>query len=152
MIQPLRTAHRRAFVGLAVILPTVLIVGLSARRFPQSVPGNQSLPSRSEQLIKTSDALWRMHSIRTEFYRDTLHPKQFEVVLHSTQELNEPDLLLYWSPASSNEFLPTDALLLGEFESGKAFSLPGNPRQGRLILFSLPHQAVVDAAQLEKLP
>ena len=38
MIQPLRAVHRRAFVALALVLPTILLIGLGARR-PRLGPG-----------------------------------------------------------------------------------------------------------------
>ena len=38
MIQPLRAVHRRTFVALALLLPTILLMGLGARR-PRLGPG-----------------------------------------------------------------------------------------------------------------
>jgi hypothetical protein len=51
MIQPLRTVHRRGFVGLAVVLPAILAVGLGSRR--PRMPANDAvvmLPSSARLL------------------------------------------------------------------------------------------------------
>lgn len=153
MIQPLRIVHRRTFVVLGFVLPAILLVGLGARR-PQlrpiaiaaQVPG-------SAQPVGKSDSLWRKYAIQTQFYRDP-RKQEVYVVLLPMQELNEPDLLLYWAThAPKEKSLPTDAQLLGSFAAGKALALPlGAERGGHLILFSLAHQAVVDDAKVENLP
>lgn len=154
MIQPLRSVHRRAFLLLAFVLPLVLLAGLEARRpgRPSSVPVGQ-LPS-SVHLVRRSDTLWQKHAIKTEFYNDPNHPGDIEVALYPVQELNEPDLLLYWSlDQPTAESLPAGAQLLGSFVAGKVFTLPTNvDRAGYLALFSLPHQTVYDSARVEKLP
>jgi hypothetical protein len=76
------------------------------------------------------------------------------VALQPKQELNEPDLLLYWtSEAPQGNVLPGEAQLVGAFSAGKAFLLPLNQKSaGHLVLFSPAHEAVFDAARVEKLP
>jgi hypothetical protein len=153
MIQSLRTVHRRAFVGMAVLLPAVLAVGIGARR-----PNlrNESLASQlsgSFRLLKSSDAVWRKHAIQTQFYADSTSPSQIYVVLRPAKELNEPDLLLYWTDSTvQGNALPASAELLGVFGTGKALALPQQTGLGNsLVLYSLAHQAVVDSATLEHL-
>jgi hypothetical protein len=154
MIQPLRTMHRRAFVGLAFVLPVLLLAGLGARRprVPSSV-GVPQLPV-SADLLRKSGTLWPKHTLRTEIYEDSNHLGNIHVVLYPAQELSEPDLLLYWSAARpSGESLPGDARLLGPFIAARPYTLPLNTdRAGYLILFSLPHQTVFDTAQVERVP
>ena len=70
------------------------------------------------------------------------------------QELNEPDLLLYWvTNAPQGNVLTADAQLVAAFTTGKAFLLPlAEKRIGHLVLFSPAHQTVFDTATVEKLP
>jgi hypothetical protein len=154
MIQPLRTAHRFAFVALAFVLPLVIVAGLAARR-PRLASGSPpvQLPA-SAQLVRDSGTLWPKHSMRTEFYSDSDRPGEIDVVLIAAEELNEPDLLLYWSvdPPSGGS-LPAGARLLGPLSAGRPFVLPPSvDRPGFLVLFSLPHQAVFDTAKVERVP
>jgi hypothetical protein len=154
MIQPLRAVHRRAFVALAIVLPIILAVGLGARR-PRLHPRPLAaeVPA-SAHLLKTADTLWRRYAIQTAFYGDSNFPLQVYVVLKPMQELSEPDLLLYWTDNQvQGETLPARARLLGPFVSGTGFALPQNTGQtSHLVLYSLAHQVVVDAASLERLP
>jgi len=97
MIQPLRTLHRRTFVALAFVLPMVIVTGLASRhpRLPSGSAPVQ-LPG-SAHLVRESGTLWPKHAMRTEFYGDSSHPGEIDIVLIPAKELNEPDLLLYWS-------------------------------------------------------
>ena len=154
MIQALRRVHRRAFWVLAVVLPLILLAGLGARR--ARVPSTllaARLPDTA-RLVRKSNALWHRHAVQTVFYADSNRPGQIFLVLHPAQAWNEPDLLLYWSadPPQGNT-VPAHAQLLDAFAAGKVFELPPNAATGgHLLLFSLPHQSVFDAARVEKLP
>ncbi len=152
MIQPLRTVHRRAFFALAVVLPVILAVGLGARR-----TRTQFAPSTDESSnypLTKPDKLWQKHAIQTELYRNASHPQEIDVVLKPVQELNEPDLLLYWAADEpQGNTLPVSARLLGAFHAGRAFALPQDATQdGHLVLYSGAHLAVVDTVPVEKLP
>ena len=154
MIQPLRTVHRFAFLALAFVLPVAIVAGLSARH-PRlaSGPPPVQVPA-SARLVGKSEVLWAKHTMRTEFYRDTDRPGEIDVVLTAAEELNEPDVLLYWSadPPSADS-LPAGARLMGSFVPGKPFVLPRSVSgSGYLVLFSLPRQTVFDAAHVENLP
>jgi len=150
MIQPLRTVHRFAFVALAFVLPVVIVAGLAARR-PRLVSASQQL-SASAQLVRESGTLWQKHAMRTEFYSDSERSGEVDVVVIAAEELNEPDLLLYWSmDPPSGDSLPAGARLVGPFIAGKPLPLPLRLRGGYLVLFSLPHQTVFDTAKVEEL-
>jgi hypothetical protein len=153
MIQSLRTAHRRVFVALAFILPTLLVAGLGARRQQSRAADRRvSQMPTSFQLVKRSGNLWQKHSLQVEFYRDSSRTGKTDVVLNPAEDWNEPDLLLYWSPESpEGNSLPPKAQLMGPFVTGNVFRLP-NSDSGYLILFSLAHQIVFDVARVEKLP
>lgn len=148
MIQPLRTVHRRASIALALILPTVLLVGLMARRPPLQADSKRH-NSEGWQSIQESDHLWTKRSIRSLFVRNTSDPTAVHVVLEPIDDLSDPDLLVYWSPElSGRDNLPTNAVLLGAFEDSRPMRLQGSDNQGFLILYSLAHHSVVDTAPL----
>jgi hypothetical protein len=154
MIQPLRTVHRRAFTALALVLPLVIAAGLASLhpRLPSEAPAVR-LPG-SAHLVRKSGTLWPKHGMRTEFYNDSSRPGDIEVVVGPTKDVNEPDLLLYWSvDPPSGDSLSAGARLVGPFIAGKPLVLPQNvDRYGYLVLFSLSHQTVFDMAKVEKLP
>ena len=154
MNQPLRTVHRFAFVALAFVLPVVIVAGLAARR-PRLASGapRVQLPAAAH-LERTSGALWSKHAMRMEFYSDSDRRGEIDVVLVAAEELNEPDLLLYWSvDPPSGDSLPAAARLMGPFITEKPFALPPSlSGSGYFVLFSLAHQAVFDMAKVEKLP
>jgi hypothetical protein len=154
MIQPLRAVHRRAFVALAVMLPSILLIGLGARR-PRLGPGaNATDLQGTGNMVGESSNFWQKHSIRSQFYSKPDRPVDKYVVLLPAQELNEPDLLLYWATnAPQGNILPGDAQLVGAFTTGKAFLLPLDEKgAGYLVLFSQAHHTVFDTARVEKLP
>jgi hypothetical protein len=105
-------------------------------------------------MVRESSTLWQKHSIQSRFYSKPDRPLDTYVVLLPSQELNEPDLLLYWTTnAPQGNVLPGEAQLLGTFRTGKAFLFPFNRTgAGHLVLFSPAHQAVFDTSRVEKLP
>ncbi len=154
MIQPLRAVHRRAFVALAVVLPAILLLGLGARRPHLGPSAHATDAPDTGSMVRETSTLWQKHSIQSRFYRKPERPLDTYVVLLPAQELNEPDLLLYWATSSpQGNVLPGEAQLVGAFTAGKAFLPPLNEqRAGHLVLFSQAHQTVVDSARVEKLP
>jgi hypothetical protein len=154
MIQPLRAVHRRTFVALALVLPTILLMGLGARR-PRLGPGaNATDIEGTGNMVSESSNLWQKHSIRSTFYSKPDRPLDRYVELLPAQELNEPDLLLYWARnAPEGKVLPGNAQLVGVFSTGTAFLLPLNEKgDGHLVLFSTAHQTVFDTAVVGRLP
>jgi hypothetical protein len=154
MIQPLRAVHRRAFVALALVLPVILLIGLEARR-PRLGPSTHAtnVPDTGN-MVRESSNLWQKHAIQSKFYSRPERPQDIYLVLQPAEELNEPDLLLYWvTNAPQGNVLPADAQLVAAFTTGKAFLLPLNGKgAGDLVLFSPAHRAVFDTARVEKLP
>jgi hypothetical protein len=149
MIQPFRVAHRRAWMVLALVLPTVLVVGLMARR-PLLRADSKTHNSGVPQPIWQSDHLWKKHEIHSVFLRDTSDPTSVQVALEPLEDVSAPDPLVYWSrELSGSDRLPTNSVLLGAFEPGKPLLLPETNTNGFLILYSLAHQSVVDTASLE---
>jgi hypothetical protein len=153
MIQPLRTVHRSTFALLAIVLPSVLWIGLRAREVPLVKNcANVAMPSNM-YLLRQSDRLWGKHIIQSKFYGDSANGDDVEVVLLPPQEMNDPDLLLYWSGDLRPAADISGWKLLGTFAAGRIFSLPlGAKRGGHLALYSLAHREFVDSALVEKLP
>ena len=149
MIRPLRSAHRRAWLALALVLPSVLIVGLKARR-PLTHEDSKINNSEARQAIWQSDDLWTKHKIHSAVLRDTSDPTSVEVVLEPLDDLSVPDVLVYWSlELSGDDSVPTSAVLLGTFRNSKPLRLQERKAKGFLILYSLAHQSLVDTASLE---
>jgi hypothetical protein len=154
MIQPLRAVHRRAFVALALVLPVILLIGLGARSSRPGAGTHIADVQTTASVVKESSNLWRNHTIHSTFYRRPDRSEEIGVVLQSAENLNAPDLLLYWAAkAPQGNDLPREARLVGDFRMGKAFLVPLNEeRTGYLVLFSSAHQNVFDTARVEKLP
>ena len=154
MIQPLRVVHRRAFVALAIVLPTILLIGLGARRPGLDPRARPTDAPDTGNIVRESSNLWQKHAIQSKFYSRSDRPQDIYLLLQPEQELNEPDLLLYWvTNVPQGNVLPADAQLVAAFATGKAFLLPlEEKRAGHLVLFSPAHQIVFDTARVEKLP
>jgi hypothetical protein len=149
MIQPLRSANRRIWLALAPVLPTVLIVGLMARR-PLPDADSKINISEGRQVIRQTDDLWAKHKIHSVFLHDTSDSTSVQLFLESLGDLSVPDVLVYWAPQlSGTDSLPTDAVLLGALENSRPLHLRDNNPKGFLILYSLAHHSIVDAAPLE---
>jgi hypothetical protein len=154
MIQPLRAVHRRAFVALALVLPAILLIGLGARRPSLGPSAHATDVPDAGNIVRESNNLWQKHAIQCKVYSKSDRPQDIYLVLYPSQELNEPDLLLYWvNNAPQGNVLPGDAQLVGALATGKAFLFPLNEkRAGHLVLFSPAHQTVFDTARVERLP
>ena len=154
MIQPLRAVHRRAFVALALVLPTILLIGLGARHPGFAPRAHPTDVPDTGHIVRESSTLWQKHAIQSKFYSRSDRTQDIYLVYQPAQELNEPDLLLYWSASEpQGNALPGDGELVGAFTNGKAYLLPLDERRsGYLILFSSAHQTVFDTARVEKLP
>ena len=155
MIQPLRAVHRRAFVALAVSAANDPVDRARSaapspgpRRKCYRYRGHGEHGERVEQLCGRS-IRFSQRSIASR-----TRPLDRYVELLPAQELNEPDLLLYWARnAPEGNVLPGNAQLVGVFSTGKAFLLPLNEEgAGHLVLFSQAHQTVFDTAVVGKLP
>ena len=154
MIQPLRTVHRRAFVALALVLPAILLIGIGARRPRPGPSAHATEVPGTGHVVRESSNLWQKHAIHSKFYSESGRPQDVYVVLQPEQELNEPDLLLYWATNTpQGNALPEEAQLVGAFTTDKGFLLPLNEKRAvYLVLFSPAHQTAVDIARLETLP
>ena len=98
MILPLRRLHRRAFVGLAAVVPALFVAGLLSRSpIPRMEPLPDPLagPTGWTALASAEDDLWDGVRIRTT---SALADGRPVWVLEPLEELRHPDLLVYYLP------------------------------------------------------
>src|SRR4051795_6413582 len=119
MIQPLRTVHRSTFAVLAIALPTVFWIGLRAREVPLGMSSAIVAMPSSMYLLRQSDRLWGKHIIQSKFYGDSANGDDVEVVLLPPREMNDPDLLLYWTGDLRPDADISGWKLLGPFAAGR---------------------------------
>ena len=119
MIQPLRTAHRRIFIVLAVLLPAIILVGLSDRHALVRASG----PSTSLRATRLSaaSAVWEKNTVTTEFSSDASNRDTVQLFLKPVRQLRDPDLLLYWTAEARAPDL-SHARLLGALVGDRAYS------------------------------
>lgn len=129
MIRPLRRAHRAIVTTLALVLPVLVGAALAARREVPASTTSAGLSPRPATLGGQSPVV----IVRWE---------------KGLQRLPAPDVLVYWSrePVVGSK-LPRDAVLVGRFAPG-VLPRPASRSAGYLILYSLAHQEVIDAARL----
>jgi len=157
MIRPLRVRHRRMIVLLAVALPLLVAAGLLARR---PIPRMERLPEGLVSAAADSSAIgsprvtsWDGGSLRASL-RSGVDDARPVVSIELLQELERPDLLVYWSGDidAVSEGVPGDAELLGRLAGRHpiVFELPveASDSEGRLILYSPTHDEFVTSFRL----
>ena len=153
MILQLRQRHCRIFAVLTVLLPLLFVVGIALRR---TVPQSETLPPElSPQTVTFTatgyerDDLFAKSPIRVRLFRDH-ESGVLAVGLNASKEFLKPDLMVYWASGNptTNDTLPSEAKLLGAFVSTTLMLPPEtSTTDGRLILFSLANQEIVDVSK-----
>jgi hypothetical protein len=132
MIQPLRTAHRWAFAFLAILLPTLVSVGIAKRH--EYADSASSIREVVPTAQRSSHGLFRLVTAR-----DRLQ-------LFATTEKPYPELLVYLNESAEGTVQRTSRLV-GHFRSGVTLSVH-IPNTGAVILYSPTQNEVVDFIQL----
>ena len=143
MIQPLRTAHRTIFLGLGILLPVLLIAGISSRSKNVVMPvATQDLPQAGAVFGQQTISLGGQKiEVRIAKIQSAAGATQFQLV--PSAPLVAPDLLLYWT-AESAASLPNNATLIRAYNSQQPFSVPpARAANEFLLLYDLPHQRVI---------
>ena len=160
MTRPLRQGHRHLAFGLAVLVPIVFAAGVIARK---PVPVSDSLPAAlihpSPTFTATewnrSDLFGKTH-INIQLHRENAGLRRLAVEFSRDKNFAKPDLIVYWfaGDAPITDSVPDTAQLLGGFAPAEALLLPEDAatRGGRLILYSLADQDVVDVSKPLPLP
>ena len=152
MIRPLRIRHRRIFTVLGVLLPVAFGLGIAARKpVPQmnAVPPGLTEPTPDALLVKQFDDLFAKAAVQVMLMKEDGSAGQFAIFCLARDNFAKPDLLVYWSTASSTtDTLPEDATLLGAF-SALRLKLPSATltTEGALILYSLADNEIVDVSR-----
>lgn len=152
MIQPLRTVHRRMFIVLAGVLPLILGAGLKMRHPVRSAEPDRLTANQGFKRLNQVTVIWANNTFDTKLDPAPLDRWYVHITLKPLRDLNEPDLLLYWtsSVASDSRDL-TAAHLLGQFSPGKSYSLAAGTQHVSLVLYSLAHGEILDTARVEGL-
>lgn len=141
MIRSLRRRHGVLILGVAAVVPVLVIAALAVRPTAPIMPAISGPPATDSWTTLDSDR--GLHAlIESEGSREWLH-------LVRSPSLVTPDALVYWSPTapSRDEPFPADAVLLGELgDTGRhVFDLPIRDVPGLLVVYSLAHQSAVTA-------
>lgn len=146
MIAPLRRRHRTLFVVLSLAVPALFLVALAHRPPAPQVP---ELPP--EFASGGAEAGERLELFAGYAALRTVNGGGAHLTLEALEPLRRPGVLAYVSTDAPTDQLPTDAHLLGPVTWGQArtFTLPpAAVHGGHLVLYSLPHQEIVDTAAL----
>ena len=153
MIRGLRARHRWTFAGLALALPIGLGLALSSRSsVPASAPRAEAavaLPNAapaSDAIVKSGQA-----EMRVRVWNSGADGARV-IELSPKQDLESPDVLVYWSESDARDALPPNAILLGSLAGiqQRRFALSKSVHGGRLYLYSLAHQELVASLEFER--
>ncbi len=167
MIAPLRRRHRLWTLTLAVVMPVLYVLALTARPQPPvaDLPSALAAADAGGEVVREATDLFAVHAVTVRVRRGT---GGWKVELEPQAPIVRPEILVYWSPSApasealpaealpaealAAEALPAEAFLLGSLAGTRArvFDLP-TPAfggDGWLVLYSLGHQEVIDTAAL----
>jgi hypothetical protein len=150
MIAALRRRHRVAWVALALAVPPAFILALAARPTlppPSEIPAALVVDPPAAALREERADLWTPLAIRTRIYSNGV------IELAPLVDLEQPDVLVYWSPDTAKERLPDGARWIGRLAgtSPRRFLLPPDAiGRGYLHLYSLGHAQWLASAALEE--
>ncbi len=164
MIRPLRRTHRIVSVALVLTLPAGLMLALRARVVWPLHEGPLMPVYVPETGVEERPGIWGELAIETRVWsNDTIAlviPSPDPLLeLTPLEDLRRPDMLVYWSRATSPQrgasSPPADARLLGSLAGTQrsVYQLPHEARRhdGWLVLYSLAHREVIAIAQLTAL-
>lgn len=141
-------------IALGLFVPIVFAAGIAVRKPP---PEMDALPKEILPVAASSAPevwcradLFPKSSVQVRLLRGQSGAATFALAFSAARDFVKPDLLVYWVAADSKitDTLPDGAILLGTFTSPQ-LPLPPTTTQsdGRLLLFSLANNQVVDASK-----
>ncbi len=147
-------------IALGVFLPIAFALGIAARK---PVPSMDSLPANLLALPQKFAAteweradLFLKSPIRVRLLRKESSLGRFVLQFSAPKDFVKPDLMVYWvaDDAAITEALPHAAQLLGVFDISSSLVLPADFKNqtGRLVLYSLANNEVVEVSQPFPLP
>jgi len=138
MIQPLRQVHAWMFLALGIVLPILFVAGVRSRRIPTAEAQTETRTSRAEA---EHTILIDGTRLAVRVFRDA---SGNAVEIRSSPELLAPDVLVYASASESKHDVPSDAVLLGAFVSGKTYRLP-SANWRFVVLYSVARRELLGA-------
>lgn len=147
MIRSLRRRHAKLILGIAAIVPIVVLLALAARPTPPIMASSAPRPAvGSWTALGPNDGLHALvESVGTQ---EWLH-------LARDEKLVAPDVLVYWSPEApvDKEPFPSSAVLLGALgdTGAQTFDLPASDVSGVLLLYSLAHQSTIATTPMTRI-
>jgi hypothetical protein len=160
MIRPLRQRHHRLVIALGVFIPIAFALGIAGRK---AVPSMDSLPANLAAMPQKFEVteweradLFVKSPINVRLLREQSKSGQSAVEFSVPTEYVKPDLMVYWIHGDSQitDMLPNNAQLLGTFNVSSALALPADSaaQNGRLVLYSLADNEVIEVSQPFSLP
>ena len=156
MIAGLRRAHRIWIGVLAVVVPAAFLLGVLGREEPpvlEALPATLLGPDGSAaRTVWEHEDLFDELPVTVRLLKPPgAGPPLLELAPRS--DPRRPDVLVYWAPASAPaDQLAEGAYLLGRLAGTRAqhFDFPPgtSAKSGRLYLYSLGHQELLDSALL----
>lgn len=151
MIQPLRALHRGIFFSLAVVLPAVLVAGLSTRHRvlepPRQIDLALSNPPGTLLILEKTESVDH-HRLQLRLLRDAAKTRDFYVQFVLDSPWVVPDVLVYSSANPGTDGLPDHAQLLGPFQPKEIYRLSAPAGNGYALLYSLAQQKILAAIPL----
>ncbi len=161
MIAPLRRRHRLMTASLAVVVPVLYVVALTARPeettavLPLALSEGSTADSGKAGGANPGDLDNDFGELFTDprvVVRSRSDGTTWWLELEPRQPITRPEVLVYWSRSAATGRLPEDAYLIGSLagDRARAFELPQEAlgRAGTLVLYSLGHQEIVASTRL----
>jgi hypothetical protein len=153
VIAPLRRAHRIATIALALVVPPAFALAIASRPLlppAAEIPATWAADPSTGALVFERDDLWQPLAIRTRLFAAGAAGPIVEIA--PLADLEQPDVLVYWSADPEADRVPEGAHWLGRLAgvSPRRFALPdeARARPGRLHLYSLGHAQWLGSAAL----
>ncbi len=143
MIQSLRTAHRRSFMAMAMVLPLLLAAAVVSRK-PIPAPAFAHQTWTSGQRIGEFRFLLNGQRASISLIRLAGNSRDRCVLHAESGEIPLPETLLYWSPFETTDAVPAGATLIGPITILSPLAIPEKyTSSGSLLLYDAPHKLVL---------
>lgn len=150
MIHRLRRRHFRIWVGLAILVPALLVAGLLSR---EPVPASAVPATVSARPGVGGVAIWeanrKIAGSDVAMTLRRLSDGSLFLDIHPTEPLKRPAVLAYWARFGANSVDDHARLLGGVAPSGvSTFPVHAGDPPGTVVLYSLAHSRVLAAVSV----
>jgi hypothetical protein len=154
VIRALRARHRALATILALALPLGISLALSSRRdaprLERLPSGDPADPGPRTQVKQRTLRVGNFNLDTRTWPDDRLAAFVLEVA--PREDLQRPDVLVYWSQSAPQQDPDASSVLLGALAgtSPRRFALPPQAIDGYLSLYSLAHRELLGSAEFER--